>query len=190
MQRIISQFLSLYQTFTDSISDVLHIFFSIFCAFQHTQKAHIILPITRFDSLSFEKMCAPHSFLCYTIVMTRDPAGLPLGKRYIPHPIARYKGSDSPMGKRPTIQMVAERAGVSRGTVDRVLNNRSYVKAEVRTRILAAMQELGYVSPRDAHQKALNESRFSAHRAGCRPAQLAEQPLPGRGAARRTGRTH
>ena len=70
------------------------------------------------------------------------------------------------MGKRPTIQMVAERAGVSRGTVDRVLNNRSYVKAEVRTRILAAMQELGYVSPRDAHQKALNESRFSPIRLG------------------------
>ena len=36
------------------------------------------------------------------------------------------------MQKRPTIQMVAERAGVSRGTVDRVLNNRSYVRADVR----------------------------------------------------------
>lgn len=70
------------------------------------------------------------------------------------------------MGKRPTIQMVADRAGVSRGTVDRVLNNRSYVKAEVRTRILAAMQELGYVSPRDAHQHALSESRFSPIRLG------------------------
>ena len=70
------------------------------------------------------------------------------------------------MGKRPTIQMVADRAGVSRGTVDRVLNNRSYVKAEVRTRILAAMQELGYVSPRDAHQRVLSESRFSPIRLG------------------------
>ena len=47
------------------------------------------------------------------------------------------------MGKRPTIQMVAERAGVSRGTVDRVVNNRSYVKAEVRERVLAAIEELG-----------------------------------------------
>lgn len=70
------------------------------------------------------------------------------------------------MGKRPTIQMVAERAGVSRGTVDRVLNNRSYVKAEVRARILAAMQELGYVSPRDAHQRTLTESHFSPIRLG------------------------
>lgn len=70
------------------------------------------------------------------------------------------------MGKRPTIQMVAERAGVSRGTVDRVLNNRSYVKAEVRARILAAMQEIGYVSPREAHQRTLTESRFSPIRLG------------------------
>ena len=53
------------------------------------------------------------------------------------------------MGKRPTIQMVAERSGVSRGTVDRVINNRSYVKAEVRERVLAAIEELGYGMPRE-----------------------------------------
>lgn len=53
------------------------------------------------------------------------------------------------MGKRPTIQMVAELAGVSRGTVDRVINNRSYVKAEVRERVLAAIEELGYGMPRE-----------------------------------------
>lgn len=59
------------------------------------------------------------------------------------------------MGKRPTIQMVAERAGVSRGTVDRVLNDRSYVSAEVRQRVLDAIQETGYVSCREHHQQAL-----------------------------------
>lgn len=59
------------------------------------------------------------------------------------------------MGKRPTIQMVADAAGVSRGTVDRVLNNRSYVKAEVRERILQAMQEVGYLAPREVHQQTL-----------------------------------
>ncbi|MBQ8144327.1 MAG: substrate-binding domain-containing protein [Butyricicoccus sp.] len=53
------------------------------------------------------------------------------------------------MGKRPTIQMVAELSGVSRGTVDRVINNRSYVKAEVRERVLAAIEELGYGMPRE-----------------------------------------
>ena len=53
---------------------------------------------------------------------------------------AESTGEVIAMGKRPTIQMVAERAGVSRGTVDRVINNRSYVRAEVRQRVLAAMQ--------------------------------------------------
>jgi len=59
------------------------------------------------------------------------------------------------MGKRPTIQMVADAAGVSRGTVDRVLNNRSYVKAEVRERMLQAMQEIGYLAPREIHQQSI-----------------------------------
>ena len=67
------------------------------------------------------------------------------------------------MGKRPTIQMVAERAGVSRGTVDRVINNRSYVRAEVRQRVLAAMQELGYLSP--------------AARAAAQPVEQTFQPV-------------
>ena len=52
------------------------------------------------------------------------------------------------MSNRVSIQTVAERAGVSRGTVDRVINNRSYVRAEVRERILRAIKETGYVPPR------------------------------------------
>lgn len=59
------------------------------------------------------------------------------------------------MGKRPTIQMIADLAGVSRGTVDRVLNNRSYVKPEVKDRILEIIKETGYLSPRESHQKTL-----------------------------------
>ena len=55
------------------------------------------------------------------------------------------------MEKKPTIQMIADLAGVSRGTVDRVINNRSYVKAEVRERVLRIAQETGYVSPREIH---------------------------------------
>ena len=62
------------------------------------------------------------------------------------------------MGKRPTIQMVAEMAGVSRGTVDRVLNGRSYVSAQVRQRVLAALQETGYISSREHHQQALQSA--------------------------------
>ena len=55
------------------------------------------------------------------------------------------------MGKKPTIQTIADLAGVSRGTVDRVLNNRSYVKAEVRDRVLKIARDLGYESPREMH---------------------------------------
>lgn len=45
---------------------------------------------------------------------------------------------------RATIKMIAERAGVSIGTVDRVLHDRPYVKAEVRERVLEVMAELDY----------------------------------------------
>ena len=45
---------------------------------------------------------------------------------------------------RATIRMIAEQAGVSIGTVDRVLHNRPYVKAEVRERVLRVMEELDY----------------------------------------------
>ena len=43
---------------------------------------------------------------------------------------------------RATIKMIAEKAGVSIGTVDRVLHDRPYVKPEVRERVLAVMEEL------------------------------------------------
>ena len=45
---------------------------------------------------------------------------------------------------RTTIKMIAERAGVSIGTVDRVLHNRPYVKAEVRERVLQVLEDLDY----------------------------------------------
>lgn len=54
--------------------------------------------------------------------------------------------------KKPTIQMVADKAGVSRGTVDRVINKRSHVRPEVYERVMAALEETGYLPPRDIHQ--------------------------------------
>lgn len=57
------------------------------------------------------------------------------------------------MGSRPTIQMVAELAGVSRGTVDRVLNGRPHVNEEARQRVLEAIRELGYISPREDYRR-------------------------------------
>lgn len=44
-----------------------------------------------------------------------------------------------------TIQKIAELADVSRGTVDRVMNKRGKVNAEVEQRILAIAQEIGYI---------------------------------------------
>ena len=43
-----------------------------------------------------------------------------------------------------TIETIAKHAGVSRGTVDRVLHNRGRVKAETMERVQAAMEELHY----------------------------------------------
>ncbi len=57
--------------------------------------------------------------------------------------------------RKVTINMVAKQAGVSRGTVDRVLNQRPHVKPELHERIVKAMKELGYVPPREDQAKAL-----------------------------------
>ena len=57
---------------------------------------------------------------------------------------------------RATIKMIAEKAGVSIGTVDRVLHDRPYVKAEVRERILRVMEELDYRPNRMASALALS----------------------------------
>lgn len=43
-----------------------------------------------------------------------------------------------------TIKQIADMCGVSRGTVDRVLNNRGNVKPEKRKRVLEVMRELNY----------------------------------------------
>lgn len=59
------------------------------------------------------------------------------------------------MLRKVTINMVAERAGVSRGTVDRVLNQRPHVKPELYERIVRAMKELGYVPPKEEQAIAL-----------------------------------
>lgn len=48
------------------------------------------------------------------------------------------------MRKGPTIKDVAERAGVSRGTVDRVINGRGYVYRPVHERVLKAIDELRF----------------------------------------------
>jgi len=50
----------------------------------------------------------------------------------------------------PTIKDVARRAGVSVASVSKVINNRPQVSIETRTRVLAAVEELGYAPNQNA----------------------------------------
>lgn len=59
-----------------------------------------------------------------------------------------------------TINHVAEAAGVSRQTVSRVINNGPSVKPLVRERILAAIEELGYVPNQAARRMGGGRSRL------------------------------
>lgn len=60
------------------------------------------------------------------------------------------------MGAKTTIETIAQMAGVSRGTVDRVLNNRPHVRPDVRAKVLAAIAETGYLSPRESYRQKLS----------------------------------
>ena len=60
--------------------------------------------------------------------------------------------------QRPTLEMVAQRAGVSRATVSRVVNESTTVAADIRTVVMLAIQELGYVPNRAARSLARRRS--------------------------------
>ncbi len=59
-----------------------------------------------------------------------------------------------------TIIDVAEKAGVSFGTVSRVINNDVHVKKETRERVLKVMETLGYVANRQARSLAGGKSNI------------------------------
>ncbi|MGD0174495.1 MAG: LacI family DNA-binding transcriptional regulator [Anaerolineales bacterium] len=59
-----------------------------------------------------------------------------------------------------TIIEVAEKAGVSFGTVSRVVNNDIHVKKETRERVLKVMDRLGYVANRQARSLAGGKSNI------------------------------
>lgn len=54
-------------------------------------------------------------------------------------------GVRAPSRSRPTLDMVAERAGASRATVSRVVNGSETVAPKIRQAVLKAVEELGYV---------------------------------------------
>ena len=63
-----------------------------------------------------------------------------VGQRVHGHTIPAGRGRTMAV----TLRQIAEMAGVSRGTVDRVINNRGHVNEEVETRIRRIAEELGY----------------------------------------------
>ncbi len=58
--------------------------------------------------------------------------------------LLRHRALEGVQAMAVTMKDVAERAGVSLPTVSRVINDTSYVKAQTRTRVLAAIAELQY----------------------------------------------
>ncbi|WP_433439954.1 GH1 family beta-glucosidase [Nonomuraea sp. CA-141351] len=59
--------------------------------------------------------------------------------------VIRRNGLTETRPKRPTLETVAARSGVSRATVSRVVNGEASVSADVRTAVMRAVKELGYV---------------------------------------------
>ena len=61
--------------------------------------------------------------------------------------------------RRATILDVAVEAGVSRGTVSRVVNGEPYVSAQARTAIEAAIERVGYVPNSAARSLVMQRSQ-------------------------------
>lgn len=59
-----------------------------------------------------------------------------------------------------TLQQIAERAGVSRGTVDRALNNRGRIRPEVEERIREIAKEMGYQPNRAGRAMAMAKKKL------------------------------
>jgi DNA-binding LacI/PurR family transcriptional regulator len=85
-----------------------------------------------------------------------------------PHPKSRARARKA-IRSRPTINDVAAAAGVSRGTVSRVLNGGRYVSPSALTAVNRAMMQTGYVVNRNARS-------LVTKRAGCVAFVLAEPP--------------
>ncbi len=69
------------------------------------------------------------------------------------------RNGDTDIIERATIQTVADRAGVSVGTVSRVINRRPGVKATTRERVLQTMEALGYRPDQAARELSFARNR-------------------------------
>jgi len=72
--------------------------------------------------------------------------------------VSAYKALNKNTASKITIVDVAAEAGVSSGTVSRVINNDVHVKPETRLRVMEAMQQLRFVANRQARSLAGGKS--------------------------------
>src|ERR687890_1626844 len=70
--------------------------------------------------------------------------------------------ASSARGKRPTIRDIAREAGVSRGTVSRVLNGGEYVSPAALAAVQAAIERTGYVANKHARSLASGRANTMA----------------------------
>ncbi|MFC6087521.1 GH1 family beta-glucosidase [Sphaerisporangium aureirubrum] len=70
--------------------------------------------------------------------------------------VIRRNGLHTERARRPTLEAVAARAGVSRSTVSRVINGEATVSEEFRATVMQAVDELGYV-PNSAARSLVTE---------------------------------
>jgi predicted DNA-binding transcriptional regulator AlpA len=75
-----------------------------------------------------------------------------------PRPATHYRGED-PVA-RMTLERVAELAGVSRSTASRVINGQDGVRPELRRRVLAVIEDTGFVPHAAARSLAGQRSRI------------------------------
>jgi LacI family transcriptional regulator len=78
------------------------------------------------------------------------------------HGDGKLRGDERARGKMVGIKEVAQRAGVSIGTVSNVVNRPHVVSAATRSRVLSVIQELGYVRDESARQLRAGRSRIMA----------------------------
>jgi beta-glucosidase len=78
--------------------------------------------------------------------------------------VVKRNGLPRDQAKRPTLEAVAARAGVSRSTVSRVINGEAAVSPESRVTVLNAVSELGYVPDSAARTLAARRTRPARRR--------------------------
>ena len=66
---------------------------------------------------------------------------------------------DMEKNRKVTLQTVADYAGVSRGTVDRVINNRAHVSETIQRRVMEALEATGYISTKEVLGQTISDRK-------------------------------